>query len=100
MKYKFSEEQYEAIKKARKQNRDKQIDKRLQVLELRCEGKGLDEIASITEFHRSHVSNLLAITERDLARGAAERSEPPPQPSPHYNKRRGRATGRRKTPGI
>jgi len=59
MKYKFSEEQYEAIKKARKQNRDKQIDKRLQVLELRCEGKGLDEIASITEFHRSHVSNLI-----------------------------------------
>jgi len=59
MKYKFSEEQYKEIKIARKQNRDKQIDKRLQVLELRCEGKGLAEIASITEFHRSHVSNLI-----------------------------------------
>ena len=59
MKYKFSEEQHEEIKKARKQNRDKQTDKRLQVLELRCEGKGLDEIANITEFHRSHVSNLI-----------------------------------------
>ncbi len=59
MKYKFSEEQYKEIKIARKQNRDKQIDKRLQVLELRCEGKGLEEIASITEFHRSHVSNLI-----------------------------------------
>jgi len=59
MKYKFSEEQYKEIKLARKQNRDKQIDKRLQVLELRCEGKGLEEIAGITEFHRSHVSSLI-----------------------------------------
>ena len=59
MKYKFSEGQYEEIKKVRKQNRDKQTDKRLQVLELRCEGKGLEEIAHITGFHRSHVSNLI-----------------------------------------
>lgn len=59
MKYKFSEGQYEEIKKVRKQNRDKQTDKRLQVLELRCEGKGLEEIARITGFHRSHVSNLI-----------------------------------------
>jgi len=59
MKYKFSEEQYKEIKLARKQNRDKQIDKRLQVLELRCEGKGFEEISSITEFHRSHVSSLI-----------------------------------------
>jgi len=59
MKYKFSEEQYKEIQIARKQNGDKQIDKRLEVLELRCEGRGLEEIASITEFHRSHVSNLI-----------------------------------------
>jgi len=59
MKHKFSEEQYKEIKKARKQNRDKQIDKRLQVLELRCDGKGLEEIASITGVHCSHVSNLI-----------------------------------------
>jgi len=52
MKYKFSEEQYKEIKLTRKQNRDKQIEKRLQVLELRCE-------AGITEFHRSHVSSLI-----------------------------------------
>jgi len=49
MKYKFGGEQYKEIKIARKQNRDKLIDKRLQVLELRCEGKGLAEIASIRE---------------------------------------------------
>ena len=59
MKYKFSEEQYKEIKTARKKNRDKQIDRRLEVLELRCEGKGLEEIARITGFHRSHVSNLI-----------------------------------------
>ena len=38
MKYKFSEEQYAEIKAARQANRDKQIDKRIEVLELRCEG--------------------------------------------------------------
>ena len=59
MKYNFSLEQYEEIKKARRQNHDKQIDKRLQVLELRSEGKGLGEIADLTGFHRSHVSNLI-----------------------------------------
>ncbi len=59
MRYKFSEEQYLEIKAARKKNRDKQIDKRLEVLELRCEGKGLKEIAEATNFHRSHVSNLI-----------------------------------------
>jgi len=32
---------------------------RLQVLELRYEGKELEEIAGITEFHRSHVSSLI-----------------------------------------
>ena len=58
-KYKFSEEDYRKIKEARRRNRDKQTDKRLQVLELRCEGTGLVEIANITGFHRSHVSNLI-----------------------------------------
>ena len=59
MKYKFSEEQYLEIREARKKNRDKQTDKRLGVLELRCKGKGLEEIAKDTGFHRSHVSNLI-----------------------------------------
>ena len=59
MKYIFSPEQYAEIRKARRQNRDKQIDKRLQVLEMRSEGKGLGEIADLTGFHRSHVSNLI-----------------------------------------
>jgi len=59
MKYKFKEEQYAEIKAARKANRDKQIDKRLEVLELRCEGRNQQEIAEKTGFHRSHVCNLI-----------------------------------------
>ncbi len=59
MRYKVSEEQQKEIKEVRKKNRDKQIDKRLEVLELRSEGKSLEEIAKATRFHRSHVSNLI-----------------------------------------
>ena len=59
MKYSFSKEDYEQIKTARKQNRDKQIDKRLEVLELRCEGMTQEAIAKKTGFHRSHISNLI-----------------------------------------
>ena len=47
------------IKNTRSKNRDKQLDRRLQVLELRCEGKTQTEIAEKTGFHRSHVSNLI-----------------------------------------
>ena len=59
MRYKFSEEQHKEIKAVCKKNRDKQIDKRLEVLELRCEGMGLTEIAKAVGFHRSHVSDLI-----------------------------------------
>ena len=61
MKYKFNEEQYKEIKAARKANKDKQIDKRLEVLELRCEGMSQQQIAEKTDFHRSHVCNLIKI---------------------------------------
>ena len=59
MKYNFSEEDKKAIKNARKSVRDKQQDKRLEVLELRCEGMTQKKIAEQTWFHRSHVSNLI-----------------------------------------
>ena len=59
MKYAFSEEDKNAIKEARKNTRDKQQDRRLEVLELRCEGMTLKEIAEKTGFNRSHVSNLI-----------------------------------------
>ena len=38
VKYSFSQEDHEQIKAARKKNRGKQIDRRLEVLKLRCEG--------------------------------------------------------------
>ena len=59
VKYCFSQKDYEQIKAARKKNRDKQIDRRLEVLELRCEGMSQSAIAEETGFHRSHVSNLI-----------------------------------------
>lgn len=59
MKYQFTREQCAEIESARKANRDKRIDKRLQVLELRCEGKSLKEISSATGFAISHISNLI-----------------------------------------
>ena len=59
MRYIFSEEDHEKIKTARKKNRDKQTDRRLMVLEMRCEGKKQREISEKTGFHRSHVCNLI-----------------------------------------
>ena len=59
MKYKFSEEQYAEIKGARRNNKDKRVEKRLEVLQLRCEGKSQQEIADKTDFHRSYVCKLI-----------------------------------------
>lgn len=58
-KYTFTDNDYEAIKNARKSNRDKQIEKRLYVLIMRCEGKKLQEIVEITGFVRSHICNMI-----------------------------------------
>lgn len=59
MKYKFNEKQHEEIKEARRANKDKRIEKRLEVLELRCEGKSQKEIVDKTGFHRSYVCSLI-----------------------------------------
>ena len=59
MKFKFNEEQYAEIKAARRANRDKRIEKRLEVLQLRCEGKSQQEIVEKTGFHRSYVCSLI-----------------------------------------
>ena len=45
MKYKFNDEQQAKIKAARKANKNKHIDKRLEVLELRCKGISQKEIS-------------------------------------------------------
>lgn len=61
MKYRFSQEQYEEIKAAREKCRDKQTNRRLEVLEMRCEGNSLKVIAAETELCQSHVSDLIRL---------------------------------------
>lgn len=61
MKYKFNAEQQAKIKAARKANKNKQIDKRLEVLELRCKGISQKEISEKTGYHRSYVCNLIKL---------------------------------------
>lgn len=61
MKNKLNEKQKEEIKAARQANRDKQIEKRLKVLELRCEGVSLKEVSEKTGYYRSHVCNLIKL---------------------------------------
>ena len=73
MKYKFNEEEYAEIKAARKANRDKQIDKRLEVLELRCKGVTQKAIAEKTGFHRSHVCNLIKMYFEEGLQAVAEK---------------------------
>ena len=57
--HKFTTEEIEAIKAARKQNRDKYVEKRLQVLELLSEGKKAFEIAAMTELHKNSIPRIL-----------------------------------------
>lgn len=59
MKYKFNAEQYAEIKSAQKRNRDKQIEKRLNVLALRYEGRSIKEIEEATGFGHAHITNLI-----------------------------------------
>ena len=75
MKYKFNEEQQAEIKaarKANKANRDKQKDRRFEVLELRCEGVSQKEIAEKTGFNRSHVCNLIKMYFEEGLQAVAE----------------------------
>ena len=60
MKHRYSERDIENIKTARKENRDKQVDKRLQALELQATGEKAKKIAEITGFHPAYISQLMA----------------------------------------
>ena len=59
MKYKFTEADKNKIEQARKINKDKQIENRLKVLSLRCQGMKQEEIAKVTGFARSHVCSII-----------------------------------------
>ena len=54
--YKITQEQTEEIKRYRQKNKDKKVDKRLRAVQLRGEGLGDKEIATIVEAHATVVS--------------------------------------------
>jgi transposase len=58
--YKISEKQVEEIKKTRKKNKDKNVEKRLKALLLHAEGKKRKEIAKETGFAISYISELVS----------------------------------------
>ena len=61
MKYKYTEKDIEIIQKARVQNRNKRVDRRLRALELKFQGKYTDnEITKITEYNPWYISKLAA----------------------------------------
>lgn len=57
--YKFSAEEIDAIKEERKRNRDKRVDKRLQVMEMSAEGKKAAEISAATGFHEHSITRIV-----------------------------------------
>lgn len=60
MKYSITEEQKQEIIEARRVNKHKRVEKRLNVLYLRAEGKNISEIAVITGYSRSYANKLIA----------------------------------------
>lgn len=58
--YKFSEEEINAIKQARRENQNKRVEARLKALELRAEGKSSKEVSEETGFHPAYVTRLVA----------------------------------------
>ena len=58
--YEISEEQKAEIERARKGNKNKNVEKRLKALLLHAEGKSRKEIAEITGYAASYISELVA----------------------------------------
>ena len=55
----ISEQEYEEIKEAAKKNKNKRVDKKLQVLILRYENKGNEEISSRTGYNARYITTLM-----------------------------------------
>jgi transposase len=60
VRYNISKEQIAELKKARKINKNKKVDKRLLALLLHAEGKKRAEIAEKTEFGKTYISKLVS----------------------------------------
>lgn len=59
-KYKISAEKQAELIEARKANKNKNVERRLKALILKAEGKKNKEIALVTEYHPSYVSQLVS----------------------------------------
>jgi len=59
-KYIITKTEYEAVKRAAKNNQNKHIEKRLQVIKMRYEGKKDIEIGEKLGYHRKRVSQMCA----------------------------------------
>ena len=57
--HQFQEEEIEAIRAARKKNKDKRAEQRLKALELRASGKSRKEVSQATGFCAEYVSQLV-----------------------------------------
>ncbi len=60
MKHRYSEEDREIIRAARRITRDKQMARRLEAIELQAAGKDAREISLITGYHPAYISQLMA----------------------------------------
>lgn len=57
--YKFTEAEIEAIRKARKANKNKRAEARLKALQMRAEGEKSSVIAAQVGFHPGHITHLV-----------------------------------------
>lgn len=57
--YKFTEEEIEAIRTARKKNKNKRVETRLKALQLRAEGGKAKEVAEKTGYNPGHITHLV-----------------------------------------
>ena len=57
--YKFTEAEIEAIREARKTNKNKRVETRLKALQMRAEGEKATVIAAQVGFHPGHITHLV-----------------------------------------
>ena len=60
MRYVFTEEEIAEIQEARRNNRDKNVERRLKALELKSAGHKGQEIAKLTDYNPGYISKLAA----------------------------------------
>lgn len=65
MSYKITDEQRKEIEQARKENKNKNVERRLRAVALRAEGKTLREIGEQCGYHPGYISNILSAYSKD-----------------------------------